>query len=829
MGRIPSRILRMHVPGATLADALPHLRETYCGTIAYEIEHLASHRQRGWLRERIESGEFRNQLTSDEQKWLLGRLIKVDAFERFMHKAYLGQKQFSVEGLDMTVPMIDQLIHLAAAHGGREVVVGMAHRGRLNVLAHNLGRPYDTIFAEFEGASTLDAVTTIPQGGTGDVKYHHGSQGSYVLPDGGTILVNLESNPSHLEYVHPVVVGAARAAQTTRQGPHAHRDTSSALPLVLHGDAAFPGQGVVAETLNLQALDGYSVGGTVHLIQNNQVGFTTDPDDSRSTHWASDLAKGFDVPIIHVNADDPAACISAVRLAFAYRQQFGHDVVIDLIGYRRFGHNEADEPAYTQPEMYAKIKQHKRVVDIWGDLLVEQGTITPAEVEEQKAAMWDHLSQLHADLKAKIKAAEDAGDVEQPTGEYQLDRSPSPDVPTAVDAGLLRVLNEQLLRVPESFTIHPKLAGQLDRRRKALDDGGRIDWGQAEALAIASLVTEGTPIRLTGQDSERGTFSQRHMVLHDAKTGQTYSPIQHLDEAKAPFELHNSPLSEIAALGFEYGYSAEAPDALVMWEAQFGDFANSAQVIFDQFIVSGLAKWGQTTRLTMLLPHGYEGSGPEHSSARLERFLQLAAEGNIRVANLTTPAQMFHLIRRQAKIPKQRPLIIMTPKSLLRLPQASNRIEHLSETRFFPVLAEPWIDVDKVTRLILCTGKIYYDLVGHSQRENNESVAVGRVELLYPFPEAQLVELLATYPNLEDVVWVQEEPRNMGARAHMGPRLMQILPEHLRFGYVGRPERASTGEGYPAAHVLEQSRILETALDVSRPITLYPKKRPGDR
>jgi multifunctional 2-oxoglutarate metabolism enzyme len=829
MTRIPARILRMHVPGATLADALPHLRETYCGTIAYEIEHISSHRQRGWLREKIESGEFRSPLTSDEQKWLLGRLIKVDAFERFMHKAYLGQKQFSVEGLDMTVPMIDQLIMLAAAHGGREVVVGMAHRGRLNVLAHNLGRPYDTIFAEFEGASTLEAVTTMPQGGTGDVKYHHGSQGSYVLPDGGTILVNLESNPSHLEYVHPVVIGAARAAQTTRQGPHGHRDSSSALPLVLHGDAAFPGQGVVAETLNLQALDGYSVGGTVHLIQNNQVGFTTDPDDSRSTHWASDLAKGFDVPIIHVNADDPAACISAVRLAFAYRQQFGHDVVIDLIGYRRFGHNEADEPAYTQPEMYAKIKQHKRTVDIWAEQLVEMGTVTADEVEEQKARVWDHLSQRHADLKAKIKAAEDAGSVEQPTGEYQLDRSPSPDVPTAVDADVLRALNEQLLRVPESFTVHPKLAGQLERRRKALDEGGRIDWGQAEALAIASLVTEGTPIRLTGQDSERGTFSQRHMVLHDAKTGQTYSPIQHLDGAKAPFELHNSPLSEIAALGFEYGYSAEAPDALVVWEAQFGDFANSAQVIIDQFLVSGLAKWGQTTRLTLLLPHGYEGSGPEHSSGRLERFLQLAAEGNIRVANLTTPAQMFHLIRRQAKIPKQRPLIIMSPKSLLRLPQASNRVEHLSETRFYPVLAEPWIDDAKVRRLLLCTGKIYYDLVGHASRENNEAVAVGRVELLYPFPEAQLSELIARYPNLEEVVWVQEEPRNMGARAHMGPRLMQILPEHLRFGYVGRPERASTGEGYPAAHVLEQSRILETALDTSRPATLYPKKRPGDR
>ena len=373
MSRIPARILRMHVPGATLADALPHLRETYCGTIAYEIEHLASHRQRGWLREKIESSEFRSPLTTDEQRWLLGRLIKVDAFERFMHKAYLGQKQFSVEGLDMTVPMLDQLIMLAAAHGGREVVVGMAHRGRLNVLAHNLGRPYDSIFAEFEGASTLEAVTTIPQGGTGDVKYHHGAQGSYALPDGGTILVNLESNPSHLEYVHPVAVGAARAAQTTRQGPHAHRDTSAAFPLVLHGDAAFPGQGVVAETLNLQALDGYSVGGTIHLIQNNQVGFTTDPDDSRSTRWASDLAKGFDVPIVHVNADDPAACIAAVRLAFAFRQLFGHDVVIDLIGYRRFGHNEADEPSYTQPEMYAKIKQHKRTVDIWAEQLIVQG------------------------------------------------------------------------------------------------------------------------------------------------------------------------------------------------------------------------------------------------------------------------------------------------------------------------------------------------------------------------------------------------------------------------------------------------------------------------
>jgi len=829
MRKIPAKILRIGVPGATLYDALPHLRETYTGTIAYEIEHIASHRQRTWLREKIETGAYRQPLTTEEQKALLERLIKVDAFERFMHKAYLGQKQFSIEGLDMTVPMLDELIQLAAAHSGREVVVGMAHRGRLNVLAHNLGRPYDSIFAEFEGASTLEAVTTIPQGGTGDVKYHHGSQGSYQLPNGESILVNLEHNPSHLEFVDPVVVGAARAAQTTRQGPHAHRDTNAAVPVILHGDAAFPGQGVVAETLNLQALDGYSVGGTIHIIQNNQVGFTTDPDDARSTRWASDLAKGFDVPIIHVNADDPAACISAVRLAFAFRQEFGHDVLIDLVGYRRFGHNEADEPAYTQPEMTAAIKKHKRVSELWAEKLIADGVLTAADVDAQQQAVWDHLTALHKGLKDRIAAAAEAGEVEQATGEYQLDRSPSPEVKTAVDADRLRVLNEELLRIPEGFTVHPKLVKQLERRREAVGPDGGIDWAQAEALAFASLLTEGTPIRLTGQDVERGTFSQRHLVLHDAKTGQTLCPIQQLPGALAPFELHNSPLSETACVGFEYGYSAEAPESLVLWEAQFGDFANGAQVIIDQFIVSGLAKWGQTTRLTLLLPHGYEGSGPEHSSGRLERFLQLAAEGNIRVANLTTPAQYFHLLRRQARIAKQRPLIIMTPKSLLRLPQATNRIEHLSDTQFYPVLAEPRVDEDKVTRLILCTGKIYYDLVGHPDRADNERVAVGRVELLYPFPEGQILELIGRYPNLEEVVWVQEEPRNMGARAHMSPRLMQILPEHLRFGYIGRPERASPGEGYPVAHAQEQSRIVRTALDLSRPVSQFPHKMPGER
>jgi 2-oxoglutarate decarboxylase len=830
MSKIPAHILRMYVPGATLAEALPHLRETYCGPIAYEIEHIASHRQRLWLREAIESGRYRKPLTHDEQKALLKRLTEVDALERFMHKAYLGQKQFSVEGLDMTVPMIDEIIQLSATQGAREVVLGMAHRGRLNVLAHNLGRPYDSIFAEFEGSSTLEPITTIPQGGTGDVKYHHGAQGAYQL--GGrdgfeSIIVRLESNPSHLEYVDPVAQGATRAAQTTRQGPHAHQDTNAAVPVLLHGDAAFPGQGVVAETLNLQALDGYTVGGTIHIIQNNQVGFTTDPDDARSTTWASDLAKGFDVPIIHVNADDVPACITAVRLAFAFRQQFGHDVLIDLIGYRRFGHNEADEPAYTQPEMYQVIKKHPPVRDLFARQLIEAGVLTEQESTEMTDSVWGVLSDAHATLKDRIAHA----DGDHATGEYQLDRSPSPEVNTAVPADKLTVLNEELLAVPDGFTVHPKLARQLDQRREAISDPARpgINWAQAEVLAFASLLTEGIPIRLTGQDAERGTFSQRHLVLHDPKTGQEHCAMQHLPGALAPMELHNSPLSEMACLGFEYGYSQEGPEALVLWEAQFGDFANGAQVVIDQFITSGLAKWGQTSRLTLLLPHGYEGSGPEHSSARLERFLQLAAEGNLRVANCTTPAQYFHLLRRQARIAKQRPLIVMTPKSLLRLPVAASSLDELAGGRFQPVLAEPGVNPQQVTRLILCSGKMYYDIVGHQVRQGNPGVAVGRVELLYPFPQAEIMKLVESYPKLREVVWVQEEPRNMGARAHMSPRLRQILPDQMQLGYVGRPERAASGEGYPVAHSREQNRIVSTALDLRQPVSQYPRHMPGER
>ncbi|HEX4034801.1 MAG TPA: multifunctional oxoglutarate decarboxylase/oxoglutarate dehydrogenase thiamine pyrophosphate-binding subunit/dihydrolipoyllysine-residue succinyltransferase subunit, partial [Solirubrobacteraceae bacterium] len=827
MAQIPSKLLHIFVPGETLAEAFPQLHEVYCGTIAYQIEHMASHQQRRWLREKIESGTFRQPLSVEDQRALLVRLIEVDALERFMHRTYLGQHQFSIEGVDMTVPMLDEMIRLSAGGGAHEVVIGMAHRGRLNVLAHNLGRPYETIFAEFEGASTLEAVTTIPQGGTGDVKYHHGAQGSYRLDDGGSIQINLESNPSHLEYVCPVVMGATRAAQATFDGDRLELNTTGAVPIMIHGDAAFPGQGVVAETLNLQTLDGYTVGGTLHLITNNQTGFTTDPDDARSTHWASDMAKGFDIPIIHVNADDVESCISAVRLAFAFRAEFGHDVLIDLIGYRRFGHNESDEPAYTQPEMYEIVRGKKRVWELWADELISRKAIAPHEVDKARQDAWDELTQRHQALQGQIAQLRESGGEEPHTEEYRLDRTASPEVETNVDAGLLREINENLVRVPEGFTIHPKLVRQIQRRHDALD--GQIDWAHAESLAYGSLLAEGTPIRLTGQDTERGTFSQRHLVFHDASNGQTVCPIANLPTSSAPFELHNSPLSEVGCLGFEYGYSQESPETLVLWEAQFGDFVNAAQVIVDQFIVSGLAKWGQTSRLTLLLPHGYEGSGPEHSSARLERFLSLAAEGNLRVANPTTPAQYFHLLRRQAKIVKQRPLVVMTPKSLLRLPQATSSLADLSEGRFEPVVPDPQADDAKVTRLILCTGKIYYDLAGHPDRAAREDVAIARVELLYPFPENELLETMARYPSLTELLWVQEEPRNMGSRAFMSPRLLQIIPAELDFGYVGRPERASPGEGYPAAHALEQQRIVQTALDLAVAPSQYPAKTPGER
>jgi 2-oxoglutarate dehydrogenase E1 component len=815
MARIPASILRIGVPGETLLEALPRMRAAYCGTIGYQFEHLSSHQQRIWLREMIETGAHRAPLTDAEKKRLLNRLLDVFGFERFLEKAYLGQKMFSIEGLDVIVPMLDEMVTIAHRSGAEEVVFGMAHRGRLSVLAHNLGRSVESILAEFEGSKRIEAVkavAAIPHGGTGDVKYHYGHRGVYETGEGDKISVRLYPNPSHLEFVNPVVTGGARFLQSEFDGPQLTHDVTRAVPVLLHGDAAFPAQGVVAETLNLQALKGYSTGGTVHLIQNNQVGFTTDPEEARSTPYAADMAKGFNVPIVHVNADDVEACTAAVRLGMAYRERWGRDIVIDVIGYRRFGHNETDEPAYTQPMMAAKIKSHPPVSEIFSKKLIEEGVVSEEEVRH---AAEQRREEMAAALKA-LRQKMETGDYEDPTvstGTGELDRTASPPVDTAVPAERLLGLNQELQKTPEGFNVHRKLRRPLGKRVDAIEQGG-IDFGHAEALAFGSLLTEGVHIRLTGQDTERGTFSHRHLVLHDENTGLKYTPIQHLEDASAPFELYNSPLSEIACLGFEYGYSAATPSALVLWEAQFGDFANAAQVIVDSFIVSGEAKWGQTSRLTMLLPHGYEGSGPEHSSARIERFLALGAEGNIRIAYPTTAAQYFHLLRRQALIRKPRPLIVFTPKGLLRLDRAAATLEQLTDGEFQYILDDPTAADrrEKVERLVLCTGKIYFDMDANERRAEAENVAIARVEMLYPFAEEQLQSLIASYPNLKEIAWVQEEPRNMGAWKVMSRRMPGLLPEGVELNYIGRPGRASPGEGYSGTHALEQERIVLTAL-----------------
>ncbi len=806
MASIPTPVLRTYVPGATLAESYPHLEATYCGTLGYQIEHIASHEQRVWLREKIESGEFRTPLSPDEKWQLLRRLTRVEALEKFLHKAYLGHKRFSIEGVDLLVPMLDLTLELAAGAGAREVVIGMAHRGRLNVLAHTIGRPYDTIFAEFEGGRFVEGNQLTPEGGTGDVKYHHGAEGAFRLRSGKSIAVTLSPNPSHLEFVSPVVDGRARAIQTLRRGRRAHHDDVVAVPVLIHGDAAFAAQGVVAETLNLSALKGYGVGGTLHLITNNQIGFTTDAEDARSTRYASDLAKGFDVPIIHVNSDDAEACLAAVRLAMAYRDTFRRDVVIDLVGYRRHGHNEGDEPTYTQPLMYERIKDLPPVRARYAAQLAEEGITAAADADQE-------FERVYQDLVAaqqRFKASLGKGTVpELPTAP-----GPGQEPVTAVPAETLTSINEQLLTVPERFTVNPKLKRQLDRRRTAIGAEGGIDWAHAEALSLASLLVEGVPVRLTGQDTERGTFSQRHLVLHDIKTGDSWTPVQRLAGAIAPLELHNSPLSELATIGFEYGYSAEASEALVVWEAQFGDFINGGQVIVDQFLSAGLSKWGLTTRLTLLLPHGYEGQGPEHSSARLERFLQLAAEGNIRVANPTTPAQYFHLLRRQAKRMRQRPLVVMTPKSLLRLPAATSRLEELAAGQWQPVLDDTWAAAraGQIRRIVLCSGKIYYELVAEAEKMTEHRPAIVRIEQLYSFPWQEIRVVLAGYPALEEMIWAQEEPRNMGAWIYLRSKLAEVMPHQAELRYVGRPERASPAEGYPAAHAAEQSRIVREAL-----------------
>ena len=807
--RIPAKLLRLSVPGETLADALPRLRDVYTGTIAYETEHISDHAERVWLRQAIESGRFRQPLGADEQRDLLQRLARVEAFETYLRRAFIGQKQFSIEGLDVLVPMLDESVELAARGGAHEVLIGIAHRGRLNVLAPVVGRPYATILREFEGERSIDALIADPEGGTGDVKYHLSASESRVT-SAGEIQVTVASNPSHLEAVDPVVEGLARAEQTDRSSGAGTHDPTVALPVLIHGDASFAGQGVVAETFNLHSLDGYSTGGTLHVIANNQVGFTTDPAEARSTRYASDLAKGFDVPIIHVNADDPEAALAAVRLALAYREEFGHDVVVDLVGYRRFGHNEQDEAAYTQPLQAERIEQQVPVREFYAARLVAEGVVTAGEAERMFEATLDELRSAHDELRTTFASTVPAAEVSTRTDTGAA-------VVTAVAAERLLQLGEQLLEAPEGFEVNPKLARQLERRRETLRDGG-IDWGHAEALAFATLLEDGIPIRLSGQDTERGTFSHRHAVLHDPRTGETFTPLQSLPAASASFEIYNSPLSEYAAVAFEHGYSIAAPDALVLWEAQFGDFVNGAQIVVDQFIVSGRSKWGETSRLVLLLPHGYEGNGPEHSSARLERFLQLAAQDNIRVVNCSTSAQFFHLLRRQALDATARPLVVMTPKGILRLREATATLEDLATGSFQPVLDDPEADHGVVQRLVLCSGKLYYDIVGHERRPEKSDVAVARVEQLYPFPLELVTSLVASYPHLREIAWAQEEPQNMGAWRSIRHRLeeagVEAAPNAERVKYIGRPWRASTSEGYPTLHHYEQGRIVSEALSL---------------
>ena len=806
MSAIPASIFRTKVAGETLADIVSELRKTYSSTIAYEVEHIANITQREWLRDYIESGAHFVQLAPDKARNVLERLTKVETFERYLRKTYIGSKTFSIEGLDVMVPMLEEMITLLAADGIETTVLGMAHRGRLATIAHVVNRPYEEILAEFE-AGDLHGSDEGSTDLTGDVKYHHGATGTYHSTSGDMAVV-LANNPSHLEAVDGVVEGRTRALQTDRRGAKATLDVGLAAPILIHGDAAFSAQGVVAEVLNLQALEGYATGGTIHIISNNQVGFTTDPSDARSTRYASDLAKGFDVPIVHVNADDVDACMAAVHLAIDFRRRFGHDAIIDLIGYRRFGHNETDEPTYTQPDMYDRIKTHPTVRELYAQKLIARGVVSTDDANAMLASSTTRITTAHERIKSNAWVGNVAA--LPPKGDGALAK-----LETNVERDALLGWNAELLAVPADFTIHPKLVRQLERRRDTFAQGGEADWGLAESFALASLLGEGTPIRLTGQDTQRGTFSHRHLVFHDAKTNATYAPIAHLAGSRASIEIYNSPLSEYACLGFEYGYSVEAPDALVLWEAQFGDFNNGAQIIIDQFIAAGRAKWGESSRLVLLLPHGYEGGGPEHSSARIERFLQLSAEGNIQIANCSNAAQYFHLLRLQARQPKALPLVVFTPKSLLRMKAASGSLDALASGGFRKVIDDPKTsqDRDAVERLILCTGKIYYDLIGAEEYANVRKTAIVRVELLAPLPIDDIIALLESYPNLTSVVWVQEEPQNMGARAHVRRRVVERLPFGIRdLAYIGRPYRASTSEGYGAAHTVEQRRIVRTAL-----------------
>jgi multifunctional 2-oxoglutarate metabolism enzyme len=793
-------------PTATLREILETLRQTYCGKIGVEYMYIQHPDQKSWLQLHMEPSRNNWPIDLVQKKRILTLLTAAETFERFLHTKFIGHKRFSGEGAETMIPILLELLEMAGEQDVREIVIGMAHRGRLNVLANVIGKPYTQILSEFEG--NVDPKSAL---GSGDVKYHLGASGKHMTQSGKEITISVSPNPSHLEAVNPIVEGIVRAKQNRRipEGKHQF------VPLLIHGDAAFAGQGIVAETLNLSQLEGYRTQGTIHLIVNNQIGFTTSPDDARSTPYSTDVAKMVQAPIFHVNGDDPEAAIRALRVAYEFRRKFKKDVVIDMFCYRRYGHNEADDPSYTQPILYQQIRKHPSVRQLYADRLVREGSMTIEEVEGIRQTYLLRLEQAFEDLKGRVDVfvPEEMSAVspEEMEALHSL-------TPTGVSKELLGQITMAMTTFPSDFHVHQKLVGFFEKRRETVDKNGAVDWAFAEALAFGTLVVEGTPVRLSGQDSGRGTFSQRHCVLFDAIDGKEYLPLQHLTPGQAKFRVYDSLLSEAAVLGFEFGYSVADPLTLVLWEAQFGDFANGAQVIIDQFIAGAEAKWQQPIGLMLLLPHGYEGQGPEHSSARIERFLQLCAENNMLVCNCTTAAQYFHVLRRQMRGGKdgrgiRKPLILFTPKSLLRHPRVSSSLDELAGGHFQELVnATESVQKEKVTRILIASGKICYDLLGACEEKRLDDVVILKLEQVYPFPKNLLRKELRKYPNANDVVWVQEEPQNMGSWFFLRDRIASELKGNQALRYVGRPESAATATGALKVHLKEHAGLVKSAI-----------------
>ena len=823
---MPASLMHGHVADGldSMWDVVTHLREIYCGSVGYDIAHIFVPEERRWLRDAVESRRYQAPTDPIDPVALLNRLTEVEGFERFLHRTFPGKTRFSIEGLDTLVPVLDEVISEACEAGMRQAFIAMAHRGRLNVMAHVLGKPYEHILAEFKDP-VRSALENEGLQWAGDVKYHLGASRAVSGGEAVDLIVSMPPNPSHLEAIDPVLVGMARAAGTEADRPGApHFNPDAVLPILIHGDSAFPGQGVVAETLNLHRLTGYTTGGTIHIIANNQIGFTATPEESYSTLYASGLARGFKIPIFHVNADDPEACVAIARLAFAYRATFKRDVLIDLVGYRRYGHNEGDEPAFTQPVMYQKIAAHPTVRELWARALDSRGVLAAAAAAQRLQSTLDTL-------QAKYDALDPEKHYIEPTPEVAAPGTAS-QVKTGVALKRLQALNDALLTTPDTFTVHRKLERTRDKRRQAFAAPAErsLDWAAAEELAMASILEDGTPIRLTGEDVGRGTFSHRHAILSDANDGHEHVPLQQLPQARASFEIHNSPLSENAAIGFEYGYNVQAPERLVVWEAQYGDFINGAQTMLDEFVLSARAKWGQEPSMVFLLPHAHEGQGPDHASARPERFLQLAADINMRVANCTTAAQYFHLLRRQAALltSDPLPLVILSPKSLLRHPFVASSPNDFANGKWMPVIDDPQLGTDdvgakRVSRVVFCSGKVAVDLLVHPKRAEHLDVAVCRVEQLYPVPDAAIRETLARYTDAEEVVWVQEEPENMGAWEFIRTPLQSVIGD-MPLQVIARPRSSSPAEGSAARHSQNQDRLMAQVWTVAAARTTPARK-----